>query len=96
MEKWTIIIFFSTQHSFLQMTTEKALVTEHIVWKEENADNQHLFLYSLIFTHQFYELSHMESVDQTSFNALTITRQQNFGLVQIETNCRRHFKVHLK
>ena len=25
-----------------------------------------------------------------------ITRRQNFRLVQIETNCRRHFKVHLK
>ena len=25
-----------------------------------------------------------------------ITRQQNFRLVQIETNSRRHFKVHLK
>ena len=25
-----------------------------------------------------------------------ITRQQNFRLVQIETNCRRHFKVNLK
>ena len=25
-----------------------------------------------------------------------ITRQQNFRLVQIETNCRRHFKMHVK
>ena len=25
-----------------------------------------------------------------------ITRQQKFRQVQIETNCRRHFKVHLK
>ena len=25
-----------------------------------------------------------------------ITRRHNFRLVQIETNCRRHFKVHLK
>ena len=25
-----------------------------------------------------------------------ITRQQNFRLVQIQTNCRRHLKVHLK
>ena len=24
------------------------------------------------------------------------TRRQNFRLVQIETNCRRHFEVHLK
>ena len=24
-----------------------------------------------------------------------ITKQQNFGLVQIETHCRQHFKVHL-
>ena len=27
---------------------------------------------------------------------IPITRRQNFELVQIETNCRRHFKVHLK
>ena len=27
---------------------------------------------------------------------LTITRRQNFRLVQLETDCRRHFKVHLK
>ena len=27
---------------------------------------------------------------------LSITRRQNFRLVQIETNCRRHFQVHLK
>ena len=26
---------------------------------------------------------------------LPITRQQNFRLVQIKTNCRPHFKVHL-
>ena len=25
-----------------------------------------------------------------------ITRRQNFRLVQIETNCRQHYKVHLK
>ena len=25
-----------------------------------------------------------------------ITRRQNFRLVQFETNCRRHFKMHLK
>ena len=25
-----------------------------------------------------------------------VTRRQNFRLVQIETNCRRRFKVHLK
>ena len=25
-----------------------------------------------------------------------ITRQDNFRMVQIETDCRRHFKVHLK
>ena len=25
-----------------------------------------------------------------------ITRRQNFRLVQTETNCRRHFKAHLK
>ena len=25
-----------------------------------------------------------------------ITKRQNFKLVQIETNCRLHFKVHLK
>ena len=29
-------------------------------------------------------------------NYYPITRQQNFRLVQNETNCRRHFKVHLK
>ena len=27
---------------------------------------------------------------------LTITRRQHFRPVQIETNCRRHFKVHIK
>ena len=26
----------------------------------------------------------------------SLTHYQNFRLVQIETNCRRHFKVHLK
>ena len=31
-----------------------------------------------------------------SEEALRLTRRQNFRLVQIETNCRRHFKVHLK
>ena len=25
-----------------------------------------------------------------------ITRRQNFRVVQIETNCRQHFKVHLQ
>ena len=25
-----------------------------------------------------------------------ITRRQNFRLVQVETNCNQHFKVHLK
>ena len=27
---------------------------------------------------------------------LPVTRRHNFSLVQIETNCRRHSKVHLK
>ena len=29
-------------------------------------------------------------------HSLPITRGQNFRQVQSETNCRRHFKVHLK
>ena len=28
--------------------------------------------------------------------SLAITRRQNFRLVQIEANCRQHFKLHLK
>ena len=31
-----------------------------------------------------------------SVNCFPITRRQNYRLIQIETNCRQHFKVHLK
>ena len=41
---------------------------------------------------------HVASSDRLLQNLLhqPITRQQNFRLVQIETNCRQHFKVHLE
>ena len=53
---------------------------ENIVGKGENAGYQHFLLCP-----QYFQKASQH-----------IIRRQNFRLVQIETNCRRHFKVHLK
>ena len=42
-----------------------------------------------------YGMYILEQLDLSSANQ-PITRRQNFRLFQIETNGRRHFKVHLK
>ena len=41
-------------------------------------------------------LVHYKVCHALAKGALLITRQQNFILVQVETNCRRLFKVHFK
>ena len=44
---------------------------------------------------QWLGWSSLLSINTGTVQNLLITRRQNFKLVQIETNCRRHFKVHL-
>ena len=50
--------------------------------------------FSLIVKGSFYHF--YLNVKTETRMSLPSTRRKNFRLVQIETNCRRHFKVHSK
>ena len=67
---------------------------KHCVGKGENAGYKHVSLFQQMVSKAFF--SRTEFTINLYSAELTITRRQNFRLVQIETNCRRHCKAYLK
>ena len=55
--------------------------------------NDGIKLHFLLFQQYFPSYCQLQFI---RMNLKTITRRENFLLVQNETNCRRHSKVHLK